>query len=91
MPELIIDSILKDFEGVAFQLLKKAGLDVKQDSTCVNVILVEETDIAKVEEILTANSIEFQWSVQDEEDADDRADIYDEGYDDVDWEGSGPR
>ena len=49
MPELIIDSTLKDFEGVAFQLLKKAGLDVKQDSTCANVILVEETDIAKVE------------------------------------------
>ena len=60
MAELIIDTPDKHEE--VLNLLKEAGISVKDDDTVENVFQVPDSSINQVEEILAANSIEFQWS-----------------------------
>lgn len=60
MAELIIDTPDKHEE--VLNLLKEAGISVEDDDTVENVFQVPDSSINQVEEILAANSIEFQWS-----------------------------
>jgi hypothetical protein len=60
MAELIIDTPDKHEE--VLNLLKEAGISVEDDDTVENVFQVPDSSINQVEEILSANSIEFQWS-----------------------------
>jgi hypothetical protein len=78
MSELIIDTPDKHDEVVS--LLREAGVSVTYGIIVDNVFQVPDADIAKVEEILAMNSIEFQWSDEgsDEEDYVDDVDDYDE-------------
>ena len=68
MAKLIIDT--PDKHEDVLNLLKEAGISVKDDDTVENVFQVPDANIHQapgksarelVEEILSANSIEFQW------------------------------
>ena len=59
MAELIIDTPDKHEE--VLNLLKEAGIAVEDDDTVENVFQVPDSSTNQVEEILSANSIEFQW------------------------------
>jgi hypothetical protein len=76
--ELIIDTPDKHDEVVS--LLREAGVGATYDVIVDNVFRVPDSTIAKVEEILAANLIEFQWSGEglDEEDYVDDVNDYDE-------------
>ena len=84
MAELIIDTPDKHDEVVS--LLQEAGVTLEavvcSDDGALfdNVFQVLDADIAKVEEVLAMNSIEFQWSGEDlnGEDYVDDVDDYDE-------------
>lgn len=76
MSELIIDTI--DREEEAFDLLKEAGVVVEDaGARCVNVATVPDSSITKVEEILAAYLIEFQWGGE-EDDGEEYEDDYSE-------------
>ena len=76
MAELIIDTPDKHEE--VLNLLKEAGISVEDDDTVENVFQVPDSSINQVEEILAANSIEFQWGEGLEEEFSDD----DEGLED---------
>ena len=76
MAELIIDTLDKHEE--VLNLLKEAGIAVEDDDTVENVFQVPDSNIKQVEEILSANSIEFQWGEGLEEEFSDD----DEGLED---------
>ena len=81
MAELIIDTPDKHEE--VLNLLKEAGIPVEDDDTVENVFQVPDSSINQVEEILAANSIEFQWGegleeefLDDDEGLEDEEDEY---------------
>ena len=81
MAELIIDTPDKHEE--VLNLLKEAGITVEDDDTVENVFQVPDSSISQVEEILAANSIEFQWGegleeefLDDDEGLEDEEDEY---------------
>ena len=81
MAELIIDTPDKHEE--VLNLLKEAGITVEDDDTVENVCQVPDSSISQVEEILAANSIEFQWGegleeefLDDDEGLEDEEDEY---------------
>ena len=81
MAELIIDTPDKHEE--VLNLLKEAGITVEDDDTVENVFQVPDSSINQVEEILAANSIEFQWGegleeefLDDDEGLEDEEDEY---------------
>ena len=81
MAELIIDTPDKHEE--VLNLLKEAGIPVEDDDTVENVFQVPDSSISQVEEILAANSIEFQWGegleeefLDDDEGLEDEEDEY---------------
>ena len=81
MAELIIDTLDKHEEVP--NLLKEAGITVEDDDTVENVFQVPDSSISQVEEILAANSIEFQWGegleeefLDDDEGLEDEEDEY---------------
>ena len=78
MAELIIDTLDKHEEVP--NLLKEAGITVEDDDTVENVFQVPDSSISQVEEILAANSIEFQWGegLEEEEFPDDDEGLEDE-------------
>jgi len=81
MAALIIDTPDKHEE--VLNLLKEAGITVEDDDTVENVFQVPDSSISQVEEILAANSIEFQWGegleeefLDDDEGLEDEEDEY---------------
>ena len=81
MAELIVDTPDKHEE--VLNLLKEAGITVEDDDTVENVFQVPDSSISQVEEILAANSIEFQWGegleeefLDDDEGLEDEEDEY---------------
>ena len=76
MSELIVDT--PDKHDEVLNLLKEAGIPVEDDDTVENVFQVPDSNIKQVEEILSANSIEFQWGEGLEEEFSDD----DEGLED---------
>ena len=74
MAELIIDTAGREEE--AGNLLKEVGIIIEECNP-INVFLVPDSAVGKIEEILTANGIEFQWSERFEEDI-----YYEENQDD---------
>jgi hypothetical protein len=67
--ELIIDTI--DAEERAMNLLLESGVNAVNDGVTTNLFILDEKFIQKVEEVLAANDIEFQWSSPDDEEMDD--------------------
>ena len=78
MAELIIDTPDKHEE--VLNLLKEAGVAVEDDEAVENVFQVPDSSISQVEEILSATSIEFQWSGE----GIDESDYIDEDEEDED-------
>jgi hypothetical protein len=78
MSELIVDTLDKHDE--VLNLLKEAGIPVEDDDMIENVFQVPDSSINQVEEILSANSIEFQWSGE----GIDESDYIDEDEEDED-------
>jgi hypothetical protein len=76
MSELIVDT--PDKHDEVLNLLKEAGIPVEDDDMIENVFQVPDSSIAKVEEILAANSIEFQWGFEEDDDEEYEDDYFEE-------------
>ena len=81
MSQLIVDT--PDKHDEVLNLLKETGIPVEDDDMIENVFQVPDSSIAKVEEILAANSIEFQWGFEEDDDEEYEDDYFEEDEEDA--------